>query len=804
MKRNFSRSRILLLACLMGVLCSCAPAEKIASPAPQSTPEPVIYAPGAGETFSLAAATATPAAKKIPQAGETALRISEVSTSGNETAKRLKGIEGDWVELVNISESAVDMARFSLSDREDHVLAFPLPAGQVQPGAYALIDLKEAPFALSPGETVYLFDTETYFYDSLALPETGDYTVGRDALGAAVCYLYATPGVANGPGYPAGEKMPPCNLTDVYISEACATGAEEWVELYNGSNAPVSLAGWRLSRDRQGSEAIALSGTLESGAYLVWENLTLPASGCTLYLIDNNGMLRDSFATGVLSKGLTSGREASSGERLFFTEQTKGALNPAAGYTGYAAEVAFSHNALYAAAPFTLTLSAPGSEIYYTLDGTAPEENGILYTAPIAVNSSVTVRAAAKKAGCLSSAAVTRHFLFEEAHTVPVICIDMAAEDFKKVYKAKERNQITEKLCSFTYYDKAGTFGMSVSCAVKAKGRGSLSYAQKSLTFKLRERFGTSFTDFPLFGPGVNEGIRYRSFCLRAGGQDYNRAIIRDTLINRAAQNTAVDAVQTQPVAVYVNNEYLGVFMLQEEMNADYYVSHYGLDKEQLDVINQNAGVRSGTLDGYTALRKYARSVKGSEEEYAKLCTMLDVEAFTDYCAVQLIVGNTDVLNQKVVESRDGKLLFRPMLFDEDSAFGSKKTDLMHPYFKSAGFTPSSGDQILCNNDVFKALYRCPTWKVKFWHRVVELLNTDFSPANLNSLIDALVAELEPEMPRQIKKYRFHASVTAWKDKVGELRSVIGARKAVIYDQLKTYFKITEADIRAFEKELGL
>lgn len=805
MKRRSFSIRILLAAVpvLLACLVSCAPAEKAAQ-APVSTPEPNIVAPPEGSTYVLAAGTPTPEPVKVPMPGSIALTISEVSVSGCATARRLNRIEGEWIELCNTSAEAVELADYSLSDREDNVLELKLPRQTVLPGAYVLIDLKDAPFGLKPGETVYLFENATYLYDSLELPEQTEHTCGKDGAGGTVLFRYPTPGKANLTGYPVNGGMPDWDVTDVYVSEVCASGPDEWVELYNGGSAPVSLSGWHLSRDKEDLNAIPLSGTLAPGAYLVIDGLTLPASGCTLYLTDENGFFRDIYETGVLPKGVSSGRDAVSMRRLFYKEQTKGAPNPGTGYTGFAPDVAFSENGLYQKAAFTLTLTAPDAEIYYTLDGSAPEENGVLYTGPVSVSASVTVRAYAKKADCLDSSEVIRSFLFTAEHSVPVICIAMDEDDFKKVYRVKERNQIVEKVCTLSYYYPDGSYGTSMRCAVKAKGRGSLSFAQKSLTFKLRNRYGQNFTDFPLFGPDVNKGIRYRSFCLRAGGQDYKRAIIRDTVVNRAAQNTAVAAVKTQPVAVYVNGEYLGLFMLQEEMNADYFVSHYGLDKDEIDVINQKAGVRNGTLDGYSALKKFARSTKGTDEEYEKLCGMLDIDAYTDYIAIQLIVGNTDVLNQKVVQSRDGKLRFRPMLFDEDSAYGSKKTDLMYKYFKGPGFTPASGDQILCDNDVFKSLYRFPAWHTKFWHRVVELVNTDFSPKNLNAIIDSLVAEITPEMPRQIEKYGFHASVTEWKDKVAELKGVIGGRKEVVYDQLKHYFNITDADIRAYEKEIGV
>lgn len=827
MKKKRSFMRILLIAGLFGLLCSCAPLEErlaplkedlaslqeatgyvlFATPSPEPTLLPVIAVPEEGEEEQkqkVSFYTPVPTPKKTPQPGKIPLKISEVSVSGDATAKRLRGVENEWIEIVNASSVPVKLSAYSLSDREDNVCELRLPNLFLSPGKQYLIELKEdAPFGIKPGETVYLFENDTCLYDSFTIPENKGYTCGRNEKGETVYFRYSTPGGVNRLPFASAEEKRDFELTGVYISEVMATGAEEWIELTNGGKKAVDLTGWRLFREKDGTNALPLAGTLEPGKTLLIEGITLPATGTKLYLTDASGFFCDTYETGVLSEGVSSGRDPETGRRLFYTEPTKGAPNASEGYLGYAPDISFSVNTLYQKEPFTLTLTAAGAEIYYTTDGTEPGENGVLYTEPIIVEKSLSVRAVAKKAGYFDSPEAVRHFLFEQEHTVPVICLAMDAKDFKKVYRVKERNQVVEMPCSLSYYDAGGTFGTSMLCAVKAKGRGSLAYDQKSLSFKLRERYGTNYTEFPFFGPDVNEGIRYRAFCLRAGGQDYNRAVIRDTLINRASQNTAVDAAKTQPAVLYVNGEYYGLFMLQEEMNADYYVSHYGLDKDRLDVINQNAGVRTGTIDGYRELRALASSCSGSDADYAALSKKIDVEAYTDYCAIQLIVGNTDVLNQKVVQSRDGKLPFRPLLFDEDSAFGGRRTDLMQIYFKSAGFTPSSSDKILCNNDVFKALYRNAGWREKFWHRTVELLNTDYSAENLNKILDGLVNEIAPEMPRQIQKYRFHSSVDAWKKKVSDLKEVIGGRKPVVYEQLRHYFKITDADISAYEKELA-
>jgi hypothetical protein len=66
-------------------------------------------------------------------------------------------------------------------------------------------------------------------------------------------------------------------------------------------------------------------------------------------------------------------------------------------------------------APFQLTLTdaTPGSAIYYTTNGLPPTPgNGTLYTSPITVSGTATIRAQAFRNGYLDSTSNTSTYLF--------------------------------------------------------------------------------------------------------------------------------------------------------------------------------------------------------------------------------------------------------------------------------------------------------------------------------------------------------------------------------------------------------
>ena len=221
---------------------------------------------------------------------------------------------------------------------------------------------------------------------------------------------------------------------DPIISEFMASNSTEladedgafsdWIELHNPDKAAVNLNGWYLTD----SAAIKTKWqfpavTIPAGGYLVvfasdknrrdpaarlHTNFALDAGGEYLALIKANGTsVASEFAPKYpqqqdnVSYGFASG--ATSGIPVFLSKATPGAVNSAARPIGFAETAVFSTPAGPFRTPFSLALSGAGSgqQIRYvvapaTAGASAPEPTATstLYTGPIAISSSVVVRAA--------------------------------------------------------------------------------------------------------------------------------------------------------------------------------------------------------------------------------------------------------------------------------------------------------------------------------------------------------------------------------------------------------------------------
>ncbi|MCA9245594.1 MAG: lamin tail domain-containing protein [Planctomycetales bacterium] len=99
---------------------------------------------------------------------------------------------------------------------------------------------------------------------------------------------------------------------------------------------------------------------------------------------------------------------------LYFPDPTPGAEN-GEGFLGQAAALQFSHERGFYREAFDVAIATPTSSaaIYYTLDGSAPTpENGSLYTGPVHVATTATLRAQAFADNYLPAKSLTHTYLF--------------------------------------------------------------------------------------------------------------------------------------------------------------------------------------------------------------------------------------------------------------------------------------------------------------------------------------------------------------------------------------------------------
>lgn len=208
---------------------------------------------------------------------------------------------------------------------------------------------------------------------------------------------------------------------------------EDWIELHNPNPAAVNLDGYFLTDDasqltKWNFPSIEISG----GGYLIvfasgintidpsgnpHTNFKLESAGEYLAIVRPNGTSIDnSFHPDFPEQfaDISYGPQSIDSSLGFFSLPTPNVAN-GSGFPGVVKDTNFSDNRGFYDAPLRVevTSDTPGAIIRYTTDGSRPSESdGTLYTEPVSVGTTTTLRAIAYRPGWLSSNVDTQTYIF--------------------------------------------------------------------------------------------------------------------------------------------------------------------------------------------------------------------------------------------------------------------------------------------------------------------------------------------------------------------------------------------------------
>lgn len=752
------------------------------------------------------------------------ISVSELLIDGRYAAVTPDGRYCDFVELHNDTENTVSLKNWYLSDSTDKLEKWPFPDVEVPADGYLLIllggdgqpradGLLQADFSVNRREQVVLYDADALAYSVFHLPENlrSDVSVGANGE----YYLSPTPGRENGPASYTASDGGCYDYAGVFISEVCAyagAGSNDWIELYNATGEKVSLDGWQLRKDREGEKVIDLSGTLAPGGYAVFETTShrerqkngvgsfgLSMGGETLYLVDEKGGLRDEYATGVLEPNVSSGRVEGNGNiaRVFFSKPTKGERNSSQYALGYAKAPVFSETGLYQTESFQLTLTSDeGAIIRYTSNGSEPTASSSVYSGPIAITKNTVIRAFAQKDGLLNSEIITYTFLFEKPHDLPVICLSFDPKDREALWTGRSKDSSSKKQRKgyFSYYE-GGKLSTEFPADFKTKGAGTLGYAQAALSIHLRGKYGVSSVTYPFFKEyGWHE---FSSLCIRNSGQDNAQARMRDSYASRLCFGLNIDVAATRPTAVYINGKYYGLYDLNEDQNDDYLATHFGINKNDVEIIRFNTVLVKGSKTDWKRVIDYAKTKNLSKgSAYEEFVQWVDPDYFIDYLVCSTYLCNSDMANQKYWHTTDNAIRWRAIFYDFDYAMGfnggSVKRSIISHFFNKDG-TPTATSRVYTHIPV--ALVKNQEWRTRFIERYVELTVTTFAPERAVRILHELRDEMDSEMPRHIKRWGRPSSYDTWRKNVNALQKWMENRPANALESLRKYFNLDKSYI---------
>ena len=371
----------------------------------------------------------------------------------------------------------------------------------------------------------------------------------------------------------------------------------------------------------------------------------------------------------------------------------------------------------------------------------------------------------------------------------PVVCVTGNPARVREVMRVNDKDDKVERLAYISYYEPDGSLGVSFPAGIKPKGAGTVAYSQKSLSINLRSGYGQSSVTYP-FWPGY-EFDTFSALVVRNGGQDWSTARIRDSFSSRLVEGMYLDNSATRPVVVYINGAYNGLYDLNEDQNGEFLETHYGVDGDTVEFIRRNQTPIKGSSKDIKRVRSFAESKDLSDDAvFAEFSQWIDVQYFTDYFIAQTYICNSDMFNQKYWRTTDYAVKWRPVFFDLDFAFKTAQRDMIAQYFNVNGVP--SADKSLTYFEIYIGLKENAAWRDYCVERYVEVVETYFNAQRATALFDEMVAEIRPEMRRQISRWGKPGSMSEWEKSISQMRYFIEERPAYALENMRKYFGVSK------------
>ena len=201
-------------------------------------------------------------------------------------------VSGDsgFIEIYNSGASPVDLSNFYLSNDPTQLRKFPLSAAAtIPPQGITTVDFGVVGFPLFDPIVVYLSDSDENVVSAVkaSVPLDGR-SFGRKPTGGEEWFLFTapTPGTPNSSTSAGSISL---RLNEVHFSEE---GVIEGVEILNNGMEIATMNGLMLASRIDFSDALALNGVLDPGAFSHVETSFVPESGSPrLFLISTGGVI---------------------------------------------------------------------------------------------------------------------------------------------------------------------------------------------------------------------------------------------------------------------------------------------------------------------------------------------------------------------------------------------------------------------------------------------------------------------------------------------------------------------------------
>ena len=511
-------------------------------------------------------------------------------------------------------------------------------------------------------------------------------------------------------------------------------------------------------------------------------------------------------------------------------------------------ELTFSRESGFYEEPFELEIYAPpGTEIFYTLNGSEPDEKAIRYTGPIKMDDATqndniysmrtdmsvfpytlpdypidkcnVVNAVYRDTeGNFSEIKSRSYFVgyeekrgYDELNIVSIVTDPDSLFDYDTgiyilgraydEYPNKEEDPSGWMFTSANYYrggfewernanieifDSKRNPLLNQQCGIRIHGGGSCSYIPKSMNIYAREQYSGQkrfYTDL------FNTQYMADTVTLFTGADDYISKV-RDMLISRLTSHRNFATMHYVPCAMFLNGEYWGIYWITEKYNDVYLEYYYNTDKDNIVMIKNLYPAEGEDSDEalYKEMMDYMSNTDLSvNSNYQYACELVDIQSYIDYYAVEIYIANHDWpgYNEGLWRTRDAA---------NETYEDCKWRWILYDVNLALSPDMTSADTfayVLDESPMFNNLCQNEDFKRQFTITFMDLANTTFTNKNVDSVISEYVDLMEEPMNVHLKRFYGTEDAPNFPDAVADVQNFLDNRKPYIVQYLKDDFGLS-------------
>lgn len=457
--------------------------------------------------------------------------------------------------------------------------------------------------------------------------------------------------------------------------------------------------------------------------------------------------------------------------------------------------------------------------------GVEPNRNSQEVTA-LNISSTTVLRCVTYADGAYPSDMVNRTYVFEQAPSIATLFVttdplSMFSPDSGLYMTGNGASMMDPKkganfwsnreLPVFVEFFEPGKSqgpAFSVMGDYQISGQYSRAKEKKSFSVTLREEYGTKRLKYNLF-PDYPDLKKFKAFSVRNFGNNCGNDYVRDRIGTAMTESLGLDYQRGRYIVVYYNGDYFGIHDLRERNNEYYYETHYGLDPDDIDLIDASNEASNGSGADFQAMIDWLGTNKlDNDANYNKVAEQIDVDNFMNYMQAEMFDNNRDWPHNNMKKWRvaSQKTKWKWFVYDMDFGFGASYNNNNSNIFEyvtnpsgtqNAGFGmgmgvgAGAGSQTYDKSTILIGrLLENASFKNAFINRFCVLLTTAFAGDRLVPMIEKLQAEVQPEIARDQERWGFTAA--SMDRDYNSALDFATTRQQTILSEMSSYFQLSD------------